>query len=103
MAFPPFYNTREMADHVRESFVWHWRRALRPPRPLLEDFHALCPRFSLLEAKGTAVDFELPEMVQATFYAMLLNEAIELGVASGFMDESMKSAMVGLGWSNFKV
>ena len=48
---------------------------MRPPRPLPEDFHALCPRFSLLEAEGAAADFELPEMVQATFYVMLLNDA----------------------------
>jgi len=69
---------------VRESFVWHWRRALRPPRPLPEDFHALYPRFSLFEAEGATVDFELPEMVQVTFYAMLLNEAIEPGWCTVF-------------------
>ncbi|KAJ8429572.1 hypothetical protein Cgig2_023778 [Carnegiea gigantea] len=89
MAFPPIYNTREMADHVRESFVWHWRRASRPPRSLPED----CPRFSLPEAEGAATDFELPEMVQATFYVMLLNEAVELGVVLGFMAEGLKSAL----------
>ncbi|KAJ8430517.1 LOW QUALITY PROTEIN: hypothetical protein Cgig2_012916 [Carnegiea gigantea] len=96
MVFSPIYNTREMAGHVRESFVWRWRRALRPPCPLPEDFHALCPRFSMLEAKGTAADFELPEMVQATFYAMLLNKAVELGAVRGFMAECLKSALVGL-------
>jgi len=48
------------------------------------------------------VDFGLPEMVQATFYAMLLNEAIEFGVVRGFMAEGVKSALVGLRWSSFK-
>ncbi|KAJ8432305.1 hypothetical protein Cgig2_019234 [Carnegiea gigantea] len=93
MAFPPIYNTREMADHVRESFVWHWRRALRPPRLLLKDFHALCPRFSLPEAEGAVADFELPAMVQAIFYAMLLNEAVEFGVVRSFIAEGLKSAL----------
>ncbi|KAJ8428979.1 hypothetical protein Cgig2_009787 [Carnegiea gigantea] len=80
---------REMVDHVRESFVWHWRRASRPPHPLPEDFHALCLRFLLSEAEGAAADFELPEMVQATFYAMLMNEAVELGVVHGFMAKGL--------------
>jgi len=76
---------------------------LRPSRPLLKDFHALCPRFSLPEAEGAAADFELPEMVQATFYAMLLNEAVELGVVHGFIAEGLKSALAGLRWSSFEV
>ncbi|KAJ8428574.1 hypothetical protein Cgig2_021632 [Carnegiea gigantea] len=80
MAFSPFYNTWEMADYVREFFIWHWRRATRPPCPLPQDYHVLCLRFSLPEAEGVAVDFELPEMMQATFYAMLLNEVVEWGI-----------------------
>ncbi|KAJ8426095.1 hypothetical protein Cgig2_006576 [Carnegiea gigantea] len=39
MAFPPLYDNREMAEHVRESFVWHWRRALSSPRDVLR--HAI--------------------------------------------------------------
>ena len=92
-----------MADHVRESFVWRWRSASRPSRPLPEDFHALCPRFSLPEAEAAVANFELPKMVQATFYAVLLNEAVELGMASSFMAEGLKSALVGLRWSSFEV
>ncbi|KAJ8441272.1 hypothetical protein Cgig2_013687 [Carnegiea gigantea] len=103
VAFPPIYNTREMANYVRESFNWHWRSASRLPRPLPEDFHALCPLFSLSEAEGAAADFELPEIVQATFYTILLNEAIELGMAYDFMTESIKSSLVGLRWSTFEV
>ncbi|KAJ8428107.1 hypothetical protein Cgig2_025449 [Carnegiea gigantea] len=103
MAFPPIYNTREMADYVRESFVWRWRSASRPPRPLLEDFLALCPSFSLSEAEGAAAEFEFLEIVQAIFYAMLLNEVVELGVAHEFSTEGLKSALVGVRWSAFKV
>jgi len=103
MAFPPLYNTREIADYVRESFIWCWRRATRPPRPLPEDYHVLCPRFSLHKTEGAAADFELPEMVQVTFYAMLLNEAVELHVVHDFMAKGLRLALVGLRWSSFEV
>ncbi|KAJ8452431.1 hypothetical protein Cgig2_000020 [Carnegiea gigantea] len=103
MAFPPLYNTREMVNYVRESFIWRRRRATRPPHPLPEDYYVLYPRFLLPEPEGAAADFKLPEMVQATFYAMLLNEAMELGVVHGFMAEGLRSALVGLRWSNFEV
>jgi len=75
---------------VRESFIWRRRKATRPARPLPEDYHDICPRFSLPEVDGGAADFELPEMVQTTFYVMLLNEAIELGVVCDFMAEGLK-------------
>ncbi|KAJ8432823.1 hypothetical protein Cgig2_008537 [Carnegiea gigantea] len=71
--------------------------------PLPEDFHVLCPCFSLAEAEGAATEFELPKLFQATFYAMLLNEVFELGVTHDYMAESMKSSLVGLRWSNFEV
>ncbi|KAJ8428867.1 hypothetical protein Cgig2_010809 [Carnegiea gigantea] len=102
LAFPPLYDTREMTDYVRESFIWRWERATRLPHPLSKDCHILCPHFSLSKAKGAATDFELPEMVQATFYAMLVNVAVELGVVGGFMAEGLKSPFVGLRWSSFE-
>ncbi|KAJ8449176.1 hypothetical protein Cgig2_027178 [Carnegiea gigantea] len=102
MAFSPIYNTREIADYVRESFVWRWRRASRPPCPLPEDFHAICPYFSLPEVVGAAANFELLEMVQATFYTMQLNQAVELGVVRGFMAKGLTSALAGLRWSSFE-
>ena len=76
---------------------------MRLPHPLPEDFHVLCLCFSLAQAEGAAAEFELPEIVQVTFYAMLLNEAFELGVAHDYMAESMKSSLVGLRWSTFEV
>ncbi|KAJ8420374.1 hypothetical protein Cgig2_026993 [Carnegiea gigantea] len=54
------------------------RSTLRPPRPLPGDFEVLCPHFSLAEAEATVVDSGLPEIVLATFYAMLLNDMLEL-------------------------
>ncbi|KAJ8433988.1 hypothetical protein Cgig2_012681 [Carnegiea gigantea] len=105
---------RERSVHPFSLLLWHFlpftmlgrwliMRASRPPRPLPEDFHTICPRFSLPKAEGAAADFELPKMVQATFYAILLNEAVELGVVRGFMAEGLKSALVGLRWSSFEV
>ncbi|KAJ8438374.1 LOW QUALITY PROTEIN: hypothetical protein Cgig2_006292 [Carnegiea gigantea] len=90
MAFPPLHDTREMAD-------FRWRRATRPPRPLLEDYQDLRLRFSLPEAKEAALDFGLPEMV--TFHTMLLNDVIKLGIVSGFI---VKSTLVGLRWTCFE-
>ncbi|KAJ8424979.1 hypothetical protein Cgig2_031928 [Carnegiea gigantea] len=103
MAFPPIHSIKEMANYVRETFIWRWRSASRPPRPLPEDSHVLCPRFSLVEAENAATEFELPEMVQVTFYAMLLNEAVELGMTHEYTAESMKSSLAGLRWSTFEV
>ncbi|KAJ8422442.1 hypothetical protein Cgig2_019159 [Carnegiea gigantea] len=54
------------------------------------------------KVEGVATEFELPEMVQATFYAILLNEVIELGVVHGLMAKGLKSALVGLRWSSFE-
>ena len=103
MAFPPIHNTREMANYVRETFIWCWRSALRLPHPLPEDPHVLWPRFSLAEAESAAAEFELPEIVQAIFYVMLLNEAVKLAVAHEYTAESMKSSLVGLRRSTFEV
>ncbi|KAJ8421484.1 hypothetical protein Cgig2_014962 [Carnegiea gigantea] len=95
-------STEEVADNVRETFRWHWRSASHPLRPLPEDYRELCPCFTLSEAEEAAHDFNLPEMVQATFYAMLLNDAMELGIASGFIDVDLKVSLEGLRWTPFK-
>jgi len=50
----------------------------------------------LPEVKGAALDFGLPEMVHATFYAMLFNDAVALSVMSGFIADDLKSILVGL-------
>ncbi|KAJ8432493.1 LOW QUALITY PROTEIN: hypothetical protein Cgig2_003570 [Carnegiea gigantea] len=79
------------------------RSTSHPPHPLPEDFHVLCPCFSLAEAEGAAAEFELPEIVQATFYTILLNEAVELGVADKYTAESTKSSLVDLRSSTFEM
>ncbi|KAJ8444575.1 hypothetical protein Cgig2_013854 [Carnegiea gigantea] len=87
---------REKGD--RESL----RRATCSPRPLPDDYQDLCPHFSLPEAERVALDFELPEMVQAIFYAMLLNDAIVLGIVRGFIVDDLKSTLMGLRWTCFE-
>ena len=96
MAFPLIRNTREMALYLGETLGWHRRNASRPPRPLPEDFSGLCPGFSLSEAEITATELGLPEMVQATFYTMLLNNAVEFGAAHEFTGDEMKSVLMDL-------
>ena len=99
MAFPPLYDTKEMVDFMRESFIWRWRRATRSLRPLTDNYQDLCPRFLLPKAERAALNFELPKMVQEKFYAMLLNDAIELGIVCHFLADDLKSTLVGLKWT----
>ena len=102
MAVPLIRNTREMTLFLRETLGWYRRNASHPPRPLPEDFSGLCPGFSLSEAEIAAVELGLPEMVQATFYAMLLNDAVELGAAHEFTGDEMKFVLMDLRWSSFE-
>ncbi|KAJ8435881.1 LOW QUALITY PROTEIN: hypothetical protein Cgig2_008421 [Carnegiea gigantea] len=92
-------STEEMADHVRETFWWHLRSISCSSCPLPEDYQELCPRFALSEAEGAARDFSLPEM--ATFYATLLNDAVELGIASEFLAADLNASLEGLRWAPF--
>ncbi|KAJ8438742.1 hypothetical protein Cgig2_020297 [Carnegiea gigantea] len=102
MAFPPFHDTEEMADHVRKTFKWHLRRASRPPHPLPEDYQDLCPSFTLSDAKEAARDFNIPEIVQAVFYAMLLYDAMELSMVTRDVAGTLKSTLKGLRWTTFE-
>ncbi|KAJ8429798.1 hypothetical protein Cgig2_015630 [Carnegiea gigantea] len=102
MAFPLFHNTMEMADFVRVSFRWRWRSTTCPRRPLLVDYQDLCPQFTLSDVERAALDFELPEIVQATFYAMLLNDAVKMGIVSNFPIIDLKLTLEGLRWTSFE-
>jgi len=102
MAFPLIHDTREMAGFVRESFRWGWRSTTCPPRLPTDNYQDLCPQFTLPDAERAALDFELPEMVQATFYGMLLNDAVKLGTVSGFLAVDLKLNLEGLRWTSFE-
>jgi len=59
------------------------------------------PRFTLSNAERAALDFKLPEMIQVTFYAMLLNDAAELGIVSSPIAVDLKLTLEGLRWASF--
>ncbi|KAJ8423083.1 hypothetical protein Cgig2_032283 [Carnegiea gigantea] len=94
LAFPPLNDTREMADFMRKSFRWHWRSNTCPPRSLPDDYQDLRSHFVLSDAERATLDFE------ATFYAMLLNDAIEAGTMSGPMAVDLKLTLEGLRWAS---
>ncbi|KAJ8426990.1 hypothetical protein Cgig2_033848 [Carnegiea gigantea] len=93
MVFPPFLDTEEMADHVRQTFKWNLRGASCSPRPLPKEYRDLCPSFTLADAKEAARDFDIPEMIEASFYAMVVDDALELGVISRDMAGALKLAL----------
>ncbi|KAJ8438252.1 hypothetical protein Cgig2_030617 [Carnegiea gigantea] len=127
-----------MGEFVARHFLWDQRGIAFSPSPLPKDFQTLCPGFELAVAEQAAEYYELPELPQvifyamllneverlriyearfrpkgslrensragrqeessgrgtATFYAKLLNEAVELGVAHEYTAESMKSSLL---------
>ncbi|KAJ8434640.1 hypothetical protein Cgig2_032918 [Carnegiea gigantea] len=80
-----------------------FEECLAPISPLSEDFNVLCPCFSLAAVEAAAVESELPEIVLAMFYAMLLNNMLELGAIHKYTTEKKRSLLVGLRWSTFEV
>ena len=68
----------------------------RPPHSLPENYHDLCIDFILANIEDAAHDFYIPELVQATFYAMVVNEALELGVLIKGIPAVLKSTLTGL-------
>ncbi|KAJ8427202.1 LOW QUALITY PROTEIN: hypothetical protein Cgig2_011778 [Carnegiea gigantea] len=99
MVFPRSLKTDEMTLYVLENFEWDQREVAFPHLPLLYDYKDLCPEFDLTTAEGVARDFLLPERPQVVFWAMLLNDAVKLGVLRRGMVEIMESTFVEL-WGN---
>ncbi|KAJ8427406.1 hypothetical protein Cgig2_030700 [Carnegiea gigantea] len=62
----------------------------RLPRPFPEDYYDLCSYFILADAEDATRNFRIPELVQANFYAIVVNEALELGILSRNLDEDLK-------------
>ncbi|KAJ8421392.1 hypothetical protein Cgig2_031917 [Carnegiea gigantea] len=89
-------STEQIADHIRETFKWHLRGPTCPPWPLLDNYHDFCSDLDLVVAAKAAGDFRILEMVQAIFYAMAVNEALELDVLGRDLAEQLKSTVEGL-------
>ena len=51
------------------------------PRPLLLDYSGLCPSFDLEVVRRYAHDSYIPEMVPVIFYAMVIDDAAEVGLS----------------------
>ncbi|KAJ8433471.1 hypothetical protein Cgig2_020643 [Carnegiea gigantea] len=80
MRLPHWLTTDEMALSVLGNFKWHHREVAFPPLPLLSDHEDLCSSFDLAVAEEYAQDYGLPETPQVVFLAMLLNDAVKLGI-----------------------
>ncbi|KAJ8435117.1 hypothetical protein Cgig2_020760 [Carnegiea gigantea] len=96
MVFSDFLSTEQAADYIRETSKWHLRGVVRPPRPLPANYHKLRPYFDLVVVEEAARDFRILEMIQAIFYAMVVNEALKLGVLSRDLAEHLKLCLEGL-------
>ena len=78
MAFPHSLGTKALSEFLIHLFSWDCLGKAFPPSSLPKDFRTLCPDFDLAVAEQAAEYYELPELPQVIFYAMLLNEAEKL-------------------------
>jgi len=82
-SFLTFLDTTHAAEYVRDNFHWPLRESSSLRSKLLPlNFHGLCPNFDLLVAMQFTHMAHIPEMVQAIFYAMVINKAVELKLSS---------------------
>ena len=78
------------------NFEWDRRGISFPLLPLPNDFQALCLSYEVAVAEEAAQCFQLPELPQVMFYAMLLSEAERLGVLHGRTLRITESALTEL-------
>ncbi|KAJ8430668.1 hypothetical protein Cgig2_033824 [Carnegiea gigantea] len=83
--FPNFANTEQATEYVCDHFRWSLKDPLNPgPKPLPTDYHGLCPRLDL--------------EVLAIFYAMVIDDAAELGLSHRLTMDVVMWAMQKLDW-----
>ncbi|KAJ8437466.1 hypothetical protein Cgig2_012906 [Carnegiea gigantea] len=92
----------EMALYVLGNVDWYRRRVTFPPLPLSSDYEDLCLDFGLAVAEEYTRDYSLPKIPQATFFAMVVNKAVELSVVSRDIARALKSTLKGLQWTTFE-
>ncbi|KAJ8424287.1 hypothetical protein Cgig2_003269 [Carnegiea gigantea] len=103
-SFPTFQDATQAAEFVRDTFRCPLREftALHP-KLLPLNLHSLCPNFDLLVGMQFAYTAHIPEMVQAIFYTMMLNETIELGLSSKAVMDRMMLDLQELKWDIMEV
>ena len=69
-----------------------------PPRLLSSDCEELFSNFVLTVAGEYTQDYEVPELPQVVFLAMLLNDVVKLSVLRGWMIRVMESTLKELRW-----
>ena len=71
-------------------------------RPLPKDYQSLCPDFVRRDVEEEAWDFQIREIMQATFYAMVVSDALELGKVTKNMTLISKDALMTVNWYSFE-
>ena len=71
------------------------------PRPLSDDYWLICPLLSKIKPKDVVQDCHNLELVQATFYVMVVNGALELGVLANIIACIIKDVLLDLYWCPF--
>ncbi|KAJ8432990.1 hypothetical protein Cgig2_029440 [Carnegiea gigantea] len=61
-------------------------------------YRGLCPYFDLDVAETSTRDCHIPELTQAVFYAMVLNDAVALGVSCVFVTDILRWVLECLNW-----
>jgi len=88
-----------------ETFkFWKLERDLPPlhSRFLSLDFHVICPSFDRRDAEDVAQRLEVPKIMQVTFYAMVMNDALELGILHDAVARILKIVVVDPNWFSFE-
>ncbi|KAJ8426958.1 hypothetical protein Cgig2_027682 [Carnegiea gigantea] len=67
-----------------------------------EDYQDLCPSFTVLDTEEAVCNFNIPEIVQATFYVMLPHDAVGPSLMSKDVARGLKVTLEGLRWTTFE-
>ena len=83
----------EMTLYVLGNFEYYHREVAFPPRLLPSDYKELCSDFVLTKTEEYAWDYEVLELPQVVFMAMLLNDVVKIGILHKWMIGVMESAL----------
>jgi len=102
MVSPQEYNTDEMAIDVWENFKKLDESVPPlPPRPLPTNFQTINPSF-IKDAEGITQEVEVLEITQAILYALVMKDALALGILPRMVAEVLESTLKDLKWYSFE-